>query len=54
MPLEIVKDVGVPIAELYGADLTLVRPDQHVAWRGQHWAKGTLRHVVGFGDGPPR
>ncbi len=29
----------VPLAEgreLYGADLALIRPDQHVAWRGNH------------------
>jgi hypothetical protein len=23
------------LADLYGAPLTLVRPDQHVAWRGE-------------------
>ena len=34
VPLEVV-DVPDPLArELYGCDLALVRPDQHVAWRG--------------------
>jgi 2-polyprenyl-6-methoxyphenol hydroxylase-like FAD-dependent oxidoreductase len=34
IPLEIV-DVGVPEARgLYGAGMALIRPDQHVAWRG--------------------
>ncbi len=37
VPLEIVRPSGVPVADLYQADLTLVRPDQHVAWRGAHW-----------------
>jgi hypothetical protein len=33
----VVEPQCVPIAALYGAKLTLVRPDQHVAWRGDHW-----------------
>ncbi len=34
IPFEVV-DVPAPEArELYGADLALIRPDQHVAWRG--------------------
>ena len=34
MPLTIL-DVPLPEArELYGRDLVLVRPDQHIAWRG--------------------
>src|SRR3546814_19180469 len=37
VPLEVVKPEGVDIAALYGADLTLIRPDQHVAWRGGQW-----------------
>lgn len=37
VPLEIVRPKGVPVRDLYQADLTLIRPDQHVAWRGDHW-----------------
>jgi hypothetical protein len=33
VPLEVVT--APALAELYGARLTLVRPDQHVAWRGE-------------------
>ena len=28
------SDGGTPMADLWGADAVLVRPDQHVAWRG--------------------
>jgi hypothetical protein len=38
VPLEVVRPQGLDIAALYGADLTLIRPDQHVAWRGARWA----------------
>lgn len=37
MPLEIVRPRAVDVRTLFGARLTLVRPDQHVAWRGDHW-----------------
>ena len=37
VPLTVVCPREVPIAALYGAKLTLVRPDQHVAWRGDEW-----------------
>ena len=43
VPLAVVQPAGVPVAELYGADLALVRPDQHVAWRGDHWAAALSR-----------
>jgi hypothetical protein len=34
MPLKVL-DVPDPVArELYERDLVLIRPDQHVAWRG--------------------
>ncbi|MBW8487222.1 FAD-dependent monooxygenase [Actinomadura parmotrematis] len=40
---------GVPWAELFGAELVLVRPDQHVAWRGGSAddAEAVLRRAVG-------
>jgi aromatic ring hydroxylase-like protein/FAD binding domain-containing protein len=34
IPLEIFPVAGPGLRELYEADLALVRPDQHVAWRG--------------------
>ena len=47
VPLEILRPAGVPLSELYQADLTLVRPDQHVAWRGAEWRKAILQRVTG-------
>jgi 2-polyprenyl-6-methoxyphenol hydroxylase-like FAD-dependent oxidoreductase len=37
IPLEIVRPNEMDIAHLFGAKLALVRPDQHVAWRGDRW-----------------
>jgi 2-polyprenyl-6-methoxyphenol hydroxylase-like FAD-dependent oxidoreductase len=34
MPLEILDVVDTATRDLYGADLVLIRPDQHIAWRG--------------------
>lgn len=45
IPLNIVRPAGVPVGELYEAALTLVRPDQHVAWRGARW-NGALGRAV--------
>jgi 2-polyprenyl-6-methoxyphenol hydroxylase-like FAD-dependent oxidoreductase len=47
VPFKTVRPRGVPVAELYGASLTLVRPDQHVAWRGKNWTS-PLRRAVGL------
>jgi hypothetical protein len=49
VPLTVVRPAGVPIKELYQAELTLVRPDQHVAWRGDHWGSALAR-AVGMGS----
>lgn len=37
VPLTIVRPAGVDVAGLYEAKLALIRPDQHVAWRGDVW-----------------
>jgi hypothetical protein len=37
IPLRIVRPEGVDVARLYEATLALIRPDQHVAWRGNSW-----------------
>jgi 2-polyprenyl-6-methoxyphenol hydroxylase-like FAD-dependent oxidoreductase len=49
-PLRVVDLVHQPLLrERYGADLVLVRPDQHVAWRGGavQDADALLEHVAG-------
>lgn len=40
-------EAGVDRA-LYPSTLTLIRPDQHVAWRGDVWASGLLAQVTGW------
>jgi len=37
VPLTVIHPDGVDVATLYGARFALVRPDQHVAWRGDAW-----------------
>lgn len=51
VPLMVVRDTGVSLLDLYGAKLALVRPDQHVAWRGDSWA-GVLARVTGHDPAP--
>src|SRR3546814_12492665 len=46
VPLDVVKPEGVDIAALYGADLTLIRPDQHVEWRGGQNGRASCRERV--------
>ncbi|MBN8849722.1 MULTISPECIES: FAD-dependent monooxygenase [unclassified Sphingomonas] len=46
VPLAVVRPDGVDIAALYEARLALVRPDQHVAWRGDRWT-GALARATG-------
>jgi 2-polyprenyl-6-methoxyphenol hydroxylase-like FAD-dependent oxidoreductase len=38
MPLEVFEPRVPAIAELYRSRYALIRPDQHVAWRGDTWA----------------
>jgi 2-polyprenyl-6-methoxyphenol hydroxylase-like FAD-dependent oxidoreductase len=47
IPFKILRPAGIDVAKLYGADLTLIRPDQHVAWRGSIWTS-PLRRAVGL------
>jgi 2-polyprenyl-6-methoxyphenol hydroxylase-like FAD-dependent oxidoreductase len=53
IPLTILQP-GVPaIAELYQARYTLIRPDHHVAWRGNDWpdrAEAVFRRIAGFSE----
>ena len=49
MPLTIVELDDAPLRELYEQPLALIRPDQHVAWRGQVWPGAeVLRTVTGL------
>jgi len=55
VPLRVVDLSAVPeLRGLYGADLLLVRPDQHVAWRGDAGADpvALLARVVGAAAAP--
>ena len=38
IPLAVIRPDGVDVGGLYEADMILVRPDQHVAWRGARWS----------------
>ena len=40
VPLTVIQPAEGAIASLYPARLTLIRPDQHVAWRGDAWPGG--------------
>lgn len=46
VPLTVVHPAGVDVERLYGAKLALIRPDQHVAWRGERWG-----HALGVAIG---
>ena len=41
-PLEVVRLADPALAALYEAPLALIRPDQHVAWRGDGWPSTNL------------
>ncbi|WP_374943969.1 FAD-dependent monooxygenase [Sphingomonas sp.] len=48
-PLAIVRLSAQEAGTLYPARLTLVRPDQYVAWRGDSWQPGVLGLATGRG-----
>jgi 2-polyprenyl-6-methoxyphenol hydroxylase-like FAD-dependent oxidoreductase len=49
VPLELLSLEAAEGRDLYGADYAIVRPDQHVAWRGDRLseAAGLMRRVAG-------
>jgi hypothetical protein len=51
LPFTVVHLTDPAVRSLYGADNVLVRPDQHVAWRGSQLPDGgagtVLDHVLG-------
>jgi 2-polyprenyl-6-methoxyphenol hydroxylase-like FAD-dependent oxidoreductase len=46
-PLAVVRPTDIDVRELYDANLALIRPDQHVAWRGDRWT-GFLSRAAGW------
>ncbi len=46
VPLELLELRGQTLEDLYGAPLLLVRPDQHVAWRGTSVDQPTAGAVI--------
>ena len=47
-PLAVVRLDDPALRTLYDAPLALIRPDQHVAWRGSAWpAEGLLDRISG-------
>lgn len=49
MPLEIVSVSEDGLAALYACSMALIRPDQHVAWRGEAWPEEHLLRFVSGG-----
>jgi 2-polyprenyl-6-methoxyphenol hydroxylase-like FAD-dependent oxidoreductase len=50
VPLKILQAREAAIAELYPTRFTLIRPDQHVAWRGNAWpatSAGMFERITG-------
>ena len=47
VPLTVVRLPDADLTNLYGAPMALIRPDQHVAWRGQAWSAGIFDVVTG-------
>ena len=48
VPLEIVRLDDPALCDLYEATRALIRPDQHVAWRGDEW---TATDILGIASG---
>ncbi len=46
VPLTVIELYGQTLQERYGASLLLVRPDQHVAWRGTSVDQSTAESVI--------
>ncbi|MFT4065228.1 FAD-dependent monooxygenase [Paraburkholderia sp.] len=49
MPMKVIQPGEGGVANLYPTRFTLIRPDQHVAWRGDGWpGAAVVRTVTGF------
>ncbi len=52
VPLKVIRPQDIDLMALYyGASLVLIRPDQHVAWRGERWT-GFLAQATGKASEP--
>lgn len=47
VPLSVIEPQEAGVRTLYPAALSLIRPDQHIAWVGDDWKQGVLAHVTG-------
>ncbi len=47
VPLTVVALPDPALRRLYGTAMALIRPDQHVAWRGAAWQAGVFDRVTG-------
>src|SRR5690606_42159543 len=55
VPMKVLQAEEAGLADLYPHRYTLIRPDQHVAWRGDVWpdvAIKLLEHITGRGGVP--
>ena len=53
VPFKVLSPPDSALADLYQARYVLVRPDQHVAWRGDDWpedAERLLSHITGWSE----
>jgi hypothetical protein len=51
IPLKVIAPTEPALPDLYRARLALIRPDQHVAWRGNTWpadGRRVFARAVGF------
>ncbi len=48
IPLKTVRITAAEAENRYFTPLTLIRPDQHVAWRGSRWHEDILRGATGY------
>ncbi len=49
MPLTIIDVQREEACDLYGADLALIRPDHHIAWRGNQVGEAPATHAAATG-----
>jgi len=49
IPLTVICPDEPGVRNLYAHGLTLIRPDQHIAWTGDIWTDGVLSSVTGLG-----
>src|SRR5579859_1472539 len=56
VPMTVIRSEAPDLTNIYGRGLLLVRPDQHIAWRGSgcddsHVADGIMARVLGWQEG---